>query len=273
MQQAFWRSVIGRWLPASWVDQVRFRMHQFRFRRANQAFAQAHADVVFPPDYYLYETYRLQYSDYWLDGRQTAEEIVSLWQTYGLAAGPVTVVDWGCGPGRVLRHLPELLPQDSLVVGTDYNAAYVNWCRDNLPEVTVLHQSITPPLPLQSGSCDAVFGLSILTHLSEEQHKAWLAELQRILKPDGLIVLTTHGSSCAYKLTSAERESFDSGKLVVRAAGREGHRVFAAFQPQNWMRSLATDTGLAVAGFIPGASPKSIHGEQDTWIFKRAAEG
>jgi SAM-dependent methyltransferase len=38
-----------------------------------------------------------------------------------------------------------------------------------------------------------VYGISVMTHLTEGAQYAWLKELRRILKPGGICVLTIHG--------------------------------------------------------------------------------
>lgn len=259
-------------LPAAWLDRVRFRWHQWKFGSVNRRFKQAHPDVAWPPDYFVYETYRLNYAEYWADGHTTAGEIISLFKKHGWSTGPVTILDWGCGPGRVLRHLATLLPEESLILGADYNPQYVAWCRANLDGITAVEHPLAPPLPLHDAVCDAVFGLSILTHLDASSQQSWLCELYRITKPGGLVLLTTHGVRFRDKLSAAEQVCFDQGKLVVREQGKEGHRIFASFQPKVWMEAQVAQAGWSVVDWIAGGSPSSIHGEQDTWVLRRPLE-
>lgn len=259
-------------VPATWVDGCRFHWHRLKFKQRNRAFQQAHPNIQFPPDYFMYETYRLDYRDYWEDGRATANELVELFKQYGLSEGPVTLLDWGCGPGRVLRHLTDFLPTGSVAIGADYNPTYVAWCQENLPHIIALEHGIDPPLPLQAASCDGVFGLSILTHLHAEKQQQWLRELYRITKPGGLAILTTHGVRFRHKLSRSEQAIFDRGELVVREQGREGHRVFASFQPKTWMETELLKAGWKLAGWISGGSTHSIHGDQDTWVLSRSNE-
>lgn len=40
---------------------------------------------------------------------------------------------------------------------------------------------------------DLVFAYSVFSHLSEETHEKWLEEFRRILKPGGLLIVTTWG--------------------------------------------------------------------------------
>ncbi|GAB4244281.1 MAG: hypothetical protein Kow0027_03890 [Saprospiraceae bacterium] len=66
-------------------------------------------------------------------------------------------------------------------------------------------------------------------------HLEWINELNRVLKPGGLLLVTTQGDAFRVKLTAAELKQFNDGKLVVRGAVKEGHRTFSAFQPKQYM--------------------------------------
>jgi hypothetical protein len=73
-----------------------------------------------PPDYLLYESYGMRYAAYADGGKQAAEWLfgmVSPWLESFEAdkRKPLSVLDWGCGPARMIRHLPDLLPPGSRV--------------------------------------------------------------------------------------------------------------------------------------------------------------
>ncbi len=120
--------------------------------------------------------------------------IVGLWETY--AQRPITelqsVLDFGSGCGRLLRRFPMGLPRVACH-GADVRAASIDWCQANLPG-TYIHNGTTPPLDLPAGSMDLVVSLSVFSHLRRESNLAWIAELTRLLKPDGLMMVTTHGA-------------------------------------------------------------------------------
>ncbi|MGY1688890.1 class I SAM-dependent methyltransferase [Geodermatophilus sp. SYSU D01105] len=66
-----------------------------------------------------------------------------------------------------------------------------------------------PPLPFDDGRFDLVLGYSVFTHLPVDHQDAWLAELRRVTRPGGLLLLTVHGRS-AYANAST-RSSFHKG--------------------------------------------------------------
>jgi cyclopropane fatty-acyl-phospholipid synthase-like methyltransferase len=113
---------------------------------------------------------------------------------------------------------------------------------------------------------DAVYALSVFTHLSENNHHKWLNELQRIIKPGGYLLITTQGDAFKNKLSELELVDFSNGLLVVRDKVKEGHRTFSAFQPESFMKSFLSNWKLVK--FIKGAI-EDWGPEQDTWIVQK----
>jgi 2-polyprenyl-3-methyl-5-hydroxy-6-metoxy-1,4-benzoquinol methylase len=249
------------------AEYLRFLLHKLRFSRKNRAFKKEHPFIVFPPDFLIYETYKLNLSEYYYDGKQTAAEIVAMVGKNFNSAHPATkVLDWGCGPGRIVRHLPELLPHSS-VYATDYNKVYVKWCGENLKNIQVSLNNIDPPTNYANSFFDLVIGISIFTHLTEQNHLAWIDELKRIIKPGGIAFITTQGESYRSKLLPVERQSFDNGKLVTREEIREGNRLFSAFQPPSFFNQLIKEK-FEVVEFISSGTDITAS-VQDIWILKR----
>ena len=62
-----------------------------------------------------------------------------------------------------------------------------------MPYAAVAVNDADPPLPYPEGAFDLVFGHSVFTHFDEPRQNAWLSELQRVISPGGLPVLSTHG--------------------------------------------------------------------------------
>ena len=49
-----------------------------------------------------------------------------------------------------------------------------------------------------------MIGLSVLTHLDEDNQFFYLKELNRITKPGGIIILSTHGDYVQYLILSPD---------------------------------------------------------------------
>lgn len=244
------------------VDKMRYWLHRIAYRGMNRRFLKEHSREKFPPPYFIYETYKLNYAEYFYDGQNTAEEIVITVTKHHSETEKGRWLDWGCGPGRIVRHLPSFL-KEAAIHGTDYNARYIRWCKENIRNVKFKLNKVDPPLSYEDGFFSVVLSLSILTHLSEPSHKKWINEIHRVLEPEGIFYLTTQGVGASHKLLPQEKELFDKGEIVVRESGRSGHRLYSAFQPKGTMEKLITGK-FVVLEFIEGGKD-----EQDTWILQK----
>lgn len=250
------------------ADYLKYLAQRIQFYRSNKIFKKMHAGFALPPDYFLYETFLLHYADYYSQGKWNATELVKLIQPLIDLSNPgKRILDWGCGPARVLRFFPELLPAKHLLFGTDYNRDYIDWCRKNLPGISFSTNELSPPLQFEKKYFDVIYSISILTHLSEKNHYDWVNEIHRVLKPGGILIISTQGSAFKNKMLKRELQKFESGELVVRNAIKEGHRIFSAFQPEPFMINLFKD--FEIVTFQAGTSGHSIHGLQDTWVVKK----
>jgi SAM-dependent methyltransferase len=106
--------------------------------------------------------------------------------------GNSRVLDFGCGCGRVLTFFQRATGAE--LYGTDIDGEAIAWTRENLPDIADFQQNANwPPLSFADGFFDFVFSVSVFTHLPRRMQTAWLAELRRVTKPGGYLLLTTHG--------------------------------------------------------------------------------
>jgi len=241
-------------------DYLRFLWIRRKNRDHNRTFRKQYPDVALPPDYLMYESFQLDYERYYINGQKTAEWLVGLVNKYKNLKG-ASILDWGCGPARVIRHLPALVEEGSFY-GTDYNGQSIAWCSANFTDIYFHSNDLMPGLIYEKQWFDLVYGISIFTHLSQEAHEAWLNELIRVLKSGGILLFTLHGNSFREKLTPPEMLLFDADELVIRGQVAEGHRTFSTFHPEKWVRIWTLR--LTVLEHIPGGA-----GEQDVWILRK----
>jgi ubiquinone/menaquinone biosynthesis C-methylase UbiE len=247
-------------------DKLHFAYQLIKNRNKNLLFEREYPLFALPPAYTLYESYLMDHSKYYHDGLNTAK-----WLTEHLSRFTelknIKILDWGCGPGRIVRHLPDILDKSCEVYGTDYNKTTIQWCRNNLKGIHFSKNELSPPLNFNDEEFDIIYGISIFTHLSEEMHLAWINEFSRILKKGGILFLTSQGDVFINKLSNKEKEAFNTGKLVVRGKTKEGHRTYSAFQSEAFMNELFRD--FEILDHIKGeiANHKA---QQDVWIVKRS---
>jgi SAM-dependent methyltransferase len=108
-----------------------------------------------------------------------------------LASGS-RVLDFGCSSGRVVHSLAAAFP-DVAWHGCDPHAAAIAWARVALGGIEFEVSSEDPPLPYDDASFDAVYAISVWSHFDATAATAWLAEMRRIVRPGGRLVLTAHG--------------------------------------------------------------------------------
>jgi SAM-dependent methyltransferase len=170
-----------------------------------------------------------------------------------------TVLDFGCGCGRITRGLHAW--RAAHLVGCDIDAAAVHWCRQNLPgEFHAI--SLDPPLPLAAASVDLAIAFSVFTHLDAARFGAWLEELHRVLAPEGTLVMTVHGNAYRGLLPEDLQAKFDGGEIVVRYARSAGSNLCAAFHPRPFVeRALAERFELVTVeeGDSTHAAPQDLY--------------
>lgn len=160
------------------------------------------------------------------------------------------ILDFGCGCGRLARHLPALTRAG--IFGVDYNPRLVAWCARNL-EGEFSRNRLVPPLSFPDAHFDLVYLISVFTHQRLETEQAWLAELRRILAPGGFALASFHdednGALAAVGLT---REDLLEKGFIVCNDAREGSNFMATFQSRAHFRRQA-ERHFDVAGMIDGA--------------------
>ena len=113
-----------------------------------------------------------------------------------------------------------------------------------------------------------MYSLSVFTHLDERQQLLWRDEIRRILKPDGLWLLTTQGDAYVPKLSREERDRFAAGDVVCQRSEFRGLNLCQAFHPEQYVRNVFAD-GLAVVDYEPEGARGNPR--QDLYVLRRQA--
>jgi SAM-dependent methyltransferase len=142
------------------------------------------------------------------------------------------IYDFGCGCGRVTRHLVRQAP-GARIYGSDIDEPAIAWLRAHLPAVDARVNEWLPPLPHASETFDLVIGFSVFTHLDEDYQDAWLRELWRVTKPGATLLLTVNGAlSWAWHREGPLAGAVDLDQLET-ALERDG---FLFWRDDGWAR-------------------------------------
>ena len=197
------------------------------------------------------------------DGRGTAQAVLDVLHGSGIDIdSSMRVLDFGCGCGRVIRHLHAMT--GARFNGSDYNPQLIEWCQRNLRFGQFDVNGAAPPLAYESGQFDVVYALSVFTHFPEDLQSLWMAELSRILKPGGHLLMTTQGESFLPYMSEEERGKFRSGRLVVREQGVVGGNPFVAIHPPEYVKThLPSD--LSLVSFVPETRRRAVPPSRLCW--------
>jgi SAM-dependent methyltransferase len=172
-------------------------------------------------------------------GRASADALraAAIDKGFDLDDPSIAVLDFGCGCGRTSRHWGR--PID----GTDIHRELVAWCQEHLPGSYTVNDP-EPPTPYSDSSFDVVYAVSVFTHLTVDRQRSWLAEFARIIRPGGLLLLTTHGDRAVAEneaLREDEVRDYNRGRIVVCYPRQEGSNVCVAYHPAGSLEHLTDD--------------------------------
>lgn len=162
-----------------------------------------------------------------------------------------SILDFGCGCGRMIRHLKTL--KSASLYGVDYNPVLVEWCRNNLSFANFEVNTFNERLHYADEKFDFIYAISVFTHLTEDIGFFWMTELDRILNPGGVMYLTFMGTTRAPHLRQELRERFEAGQLVVTGEEHAGKNICAAYHPEQYVRNILAK-GFRILEFVPGGA-------------------
>jgi len=261
---------IKNWLEKSgqikFVHQLQLYFSEIRNKKANRTFTKKYPDFLIPPNSILFETGNVQYSSYFQSGREAAAEIHALCLLFGRR--PVeTILDWGCGTGRVTRHLGNYFPEAG-ITGIDANPACIDWLQDNIPHIDWQLGSYQLVNKISSNSFDLIIALSVLTHLPASEQANWLNKLYSLLQPQGLVLLSTHGKAYLHQLTHQQKKQLSEQGIITLGADKKGSRQMRTYHTYAGMK-LLFGRDWEIAMYYDGQKFPGILGGQDGWLLKK----
>ena len=125
-------------------------------------------------------------------------------------------LDFGCGSGRALRHFVKESTTWEMW-GCDIDARSIQWLTENLSppfHFFEVGNEENSQIPMPDGYFDLIWSYSVFTHITDDWG-SWLLELHRVLKPDGLILISFLGKNMIGPLLGEEWNSDRIGMNVL----------------------------------------------------------
>jgi SAM-dependent methyltransferase len=179
-----------------------------------------------------------------------------------------SVLDFGCGCGRIARQLIQQDPPPRRYLGLDVHRGMIQWCQRHLaphaPGFRFEHHDAfqlafnsggqrTPvAFPAPAAAFSLVIAWSVFTHLLEPQVDHYLREVARVLRRDGYFFSTWF--------------LFDKSEYPMMQAFQNALYINdvdptnAVILDRRWLLALASARGLKVVA----ASPPALRGYQ--WV-------
>lgn len=187
-----------------------------------------------------------------------------------------SVLDFGCGCGRIARQLIQQTPRPRRYVGIDLHRGLIEWCRQNLapyaPGFEFHHQDVhnkglnpsgkaeVLPFPVPDRSVSLMLAWSVFTHVNEAAAVFYLREVARVLRPGGVLLSTWFLFD---KSDFPMMQSFQNALFI-----NDVDPTNAVIFDKAWLQSTLAGMGLYLRQIVPPA----IRGYQwQIWIAPRQA--
>jgi SAM-dependent methyltransferase len=144
--------------------------------------------------------------------RAKARHLLELVKRQGADPAELDVLDVGCGVGETDRFLGGKF---RTLVGVDISAGLLEAAREQNPGVEYRDYEPGEPLPAESGSFDVSFAICVLHHVPPDDWKGFVAEMARVTRPGGIVVIFEHNPFNPLTRLSVHRCEFDEGVVLL----------------------------------------------------------
>jgi ubiquinone/menaquinone biosynthesis C-methylase UbiE len=265
------KKIIEKTATESLSKHVHFKFKKLQHYLKNQQFKKHNPTVAIPPDEWLFETFQLDYQKYFDDGKLAAKEILD-WTTELISSEMPTILDWGCGTGRIIQHIHSYNPY-TLLYAVDINKKMIDWNHQNIKGVHFSEISSITPTAYPANYFDLVYGISVYTHLSSTLQSDWLAELHRMIKPAGILLVTTHGSFFHSQLSKKEinilnEKGFFEKNFQQNHLLQSGNRNDTLYVTEEHFKKII-EPHFEIKSYYDGSKYPEKFGGQDLWILQK----
>jgi SAM-dependent methyltransferase len=176
----------------------------------------------------------------YLDVGRSALNAIRLSQELASVPDFASILDMPCGHGRVTRWLKGAYPKANLTV-CDLLTDGVDFCAKTFGAVPV-YSSPRPAAEIFPDRYDLIFVGSLLTHVDADQWDHLIALWRTLLRPGGLLVVTTHGDLVAERMQGGDLYGYPAPS-ITRLLRTYAHARFGFLEES----PVSVDYGITLA--------------------------
>ena len=177
------------------------------------------------------------------------------------------VMDYGCGHGRMTRHMRNFF-QPTALVAADVLPDGVDFCAKEFDTVPFVISNENP-ISQMDETIDIIIAVSVFSHLPRASFEANMGGLSKVLSKDGLLMFTANGE----QWRKTHKITLDSGFYFSNFAARIPKNKFKASDlplqeygqtcvSVNFVKALLQRVDLRLVDHIP----QGHVGKQDIYI-------
>ncbi len=153
---------------------------------------------------------------------------------HGASVGKI--LDFGCGIGNSIPWLRKYF-RDAEATCADISERSLETAKERYPGSERYCAIAGRPLPFADATFDLVFTACVFHHIDHAQHVAWFAELRRVARPGGLLVVFEHNPWNPLTLHAVNTCPFDANARLISSPKLRASIRAAGWRPQEtWHR-------------------------------------
>jgi len=138
----------------------------------------------------------------------------------------LAMLDFGCGVGNCLRHLPTYFPK-AKVHGADVSSDSIDQAQATVPSAECV--VVGTGLPLAPGTIDVAMAAGVFHHIPPAERAHWLSEIRRSIKPGGRLYIFEHNPINPVTRKMVRECPFDDDAVLLPHQETEARLVSAGF--------------------------------------------
>ncbi|MBF5003869.1 class I SAM-dependent methyltransferase [Diaphorobacter caeni] len=128
---------------------------------------------------------------------------------------PIDILDFGSGIGNSIPHFRKYFSNSKLCCA-DVSSRSMEISQERFPG-NEKYLQIDDSIPAEDNRFDAIFTACVFHHIPHIDHKKWLAELNRVTKPNGVLAIFEHNPLNPLTVHAVNTCPIDANAKLIRA--------------------------------------------------------